>query len=66
MIEYQVEYKDSEGAWNNTGPAYFRYADALDRLAFEFREDPEYTHRIVQRRLVTTVLSTVTSESEVK
>ena len=66
MIEYQVEYKDSIGEWVRTGPAYSAYSDALDRLAFEFKEDPEYTHRIVERRQVETVLATLTTASEVE
>lgn len=65
MIYYQVEYKDCEGTWMQAGPRYSNYADALDRLAFEFKEDPEYSHRIVQSRRVTTVLSEITAKSEV-
>ena len=66
MIYYQVEYKDSEGTWEKTGPRYSQYADALDRLQLEFKEDPEYSHRIVQSRRVTTVLSEITARAEVE
>lgn len=65
MIEYQVEYKDSVGTWLELGPRFSKYSDALDSLAFEFKQDPEYTHRVVQRRLVHTVLATLTTEREV-
>lgn len=65
MIYYQVEYKDSEGTWWETGPRYSKYAEALARLTHEFSEDPNYSHRIVQSRRVTTVLSEITANSEV-
>lgn len=65
MIEYHVEFKNNAGEWILTGPIYSQYADALDRLAFEFKQDPEYTHRVVQRRVVNTVLATLTTTSEV-
>ena len=65
MIYYQVEYKDSEGTWEKTGPRYSKYTDALDRLLLEFKQDPEYSHRIVQSRQVTNVLSEITARAEV-
>ena len=57
VISYQVEYKNPAGAWVDTGPRFKRYADALDRLKHECDLDPSFTHRIVQRRLATTVMS---------
>ena len=65
MIYYQVEYKDSDGVWWSTGQRYSKYADALDRLTAEFAADPNYSHRIVQSRRVTTVLSEITANAEV-
>lgn len=65
MIYYQVEYKDCEGKWWGAGPRYSKYSDALDRLQFEFKEDPTLSHRIVQSRQVITVLSEITANAEV-
>ena len=65
MNEYYVEYKDSTGDWHKCGPVYRDYADALDRLALEFKQDPECSHRVVERRQVETVLASLTTASEV-
>ena len=65
MIEYQVEFKNKEGEWIPAGPIYGKYRDALGRLTFEFEQDPELSHRVVQRRQVHTVLATLTTASEV-
>ena len=64
MIYFQVEYKDSEGTWCETGPRYSQYSDALDRLTYEFKQDSDFSHRIVQTRTVHTILAEITAKAE--
>ena len=69
MIYYQVEYKQiaRDGAeWVDVGPRITKYSDALDWLTEERDADPEYSYRIVQWRMVATVLTTVAGKHEVE
>ena len=56
-ISYQVQYKSPCGDWIETGPSYGKYRDALDRLEHECENDPSFKRRIVQRRVVSTVMA---------
>lgn len=66
MITYQVEYKDATGEWVQTGTQFKNYSDALDRLKEENLNDPEYAHRIVQNRMVSTVLSVLVGQRDLE
>ena len=66
MINYQVQYKDAAGDWVTVGPRMSKYSYALARLKEENYNDPEYSHRIVQNRTVTTVLSVLVGQSDLE
>lgn len=66
MITYQVEYRDREGEWCKAGPSLRNYSDALAKLKEENYNDPEYTHRIVQSRTETVVVSVLAGQLDLK
>lgn len=61
---YQIQYRqiDGEEAWIDIDPVVSTQGLAIDRLAYEQQKDPTYNHRIVRRRIYTTVMTSKAKE----
>ena len=63
QVVYQVQYRVPSGDWYFCGPECNTLNQAKSRMGFEMHEDPEYDYRIIEKRLVHSVV--LTAEEDV-
>ena len=59
---YQVEYRVPSGDWYFCGPECTTLSQAKSRMGFEMHEDPEFAYRIIEKKLVHSVVLTTHEE----
>ena len=51
--KYEVQYLDSNTIWTNVnGVEYDTYGEALEKLMQEAQNDPQFTHRVIELRVL--------------